>query len=350
VFSSSKYFFTIILLLVLVSCETDSSPTAVAVDPGPSYDSLTVDASSDWGFVKSADGKLSPVAVSDRTSSSDWVMGFFATSAMLNGGAAGPGSVDGYCLCQNSSATDTEVMAMTSDSELQKFEDVKVTDIPSADSLWASDSLEPVIKDWYSYNFQTHAISAAPEKVWKMRTAAGDAYAKFHVTQIANGTQQHAGTITFKYALQTAAGATFQVDATGSVDVSSGGVYFDLDTGSAVTSADSWDLHFEGYSIRVNGGVSGGGQAGASLATDDFDSITDASDLSSYGYPGDAFAGTFTANKWYRYNLAGGHQIWPVFNVYLVRSGNDVYKIQLTGYYSAGGDSRHISFRYEKLS
>ena len=36
-------------------------------------------------------------------------MGFFATGVMLNGGAAGPGDVEGYCLCQNADATPDEI-------------------------------------------------------------------------------------------------------------------------------------------------------------------------------------------------------------------------------------------------
>ena len=64
----------------------------------------------------------------------------------------------------------------------------------------------------------------------------------------------------------------------------------------------------------------------------------------------DDFGGVFAEHPWYRYNLEGNHQIWPTYQVYLIRKGADVYKVQLTGYYERNtGDARHISFRYAKL-
>jgi hypothetical protein len=57
----------------------------------------------------------------------------------------------------------------------------------------------------------------------------------------------------------------------------------------------------------------------------------------------------FDAHPWYRYNLDGGHQIWPTYDVFLIRRGDAVYKVQLTSYYGATGDSRQITFRYARL-
>jgi hypothetical protein len=54
---------------------------------------------------------------------------------------------------------------------------------------------------------------------------------------------------------------------------------------------------------------------------------------------------------WYRYNITGtDNQIWPTYDVYLVRRGSDVYKVQLVGYYDAGGRSRQITVRYAPLA
>jgi hypothetical protein len=59
----------------------------------------------------------------------------------------------------------------------------------------------------------------------------------------------------------------------------------------------------------------------------------------------------FTERPWYRYNITGtDNQIWPLYHVYLVRIGDEVYKLQLTGYYDAAGAPRYITFRYARLA
>jgi hypothetical protein len=186
-------------------------------------------------------------------------------------------------------------------------------------------------------------------QVWKVRTASGDAYAKLHVTGIADADPDHAGSVTFEFALQPSAGAPFEPTRSATVDLAAGAVHFDLESASVVSANDDWDLLFDGYDIRVNGGVSGSGSAGASLAGEPFDAITDAGDLTSSHYRGDAFGGVFDETPWYRYNLEGNHQIWPTYDVYLIRRGESVYKVQLTSYYGPTGDSRQITFRYARL-
>jgi hypothetical protein len=325
---------------------SDSDPTGPDVDE---VQTLTVDASTGWALVGFDGDVANSTSVSDRSSSDAWDLGFFATSVMLNGGAAGPAGVVGHCLCQNASESAAEVMAMTAESELADFEGVTASEIPASDDAWTSDALAPAIDEWYNYNPNTHVVSAAPEKVWKVRTASGDAYAKFHVTGLANGIQQHAGEVTFEYALQPSAGAPFEATRSETVDLSAGPVHFDLETGSVVAATAEWDLLFEGYDIRVNGGVSGEEDGGAVLASEAFGEITDASDAPAQVYAGDAFGGVFEGHPWYRYNLDGGHQIWPTYDVYLIRRGDTVYKVQLTSYYGPTGDSRQISFRYARL-
>lgn len=325
---------------------TDSDPSGPD-ENGP--ETLTVDASSDWALVAFDGEEANSVTVADPAMSDAWDMGFFATSVMLNGGAAGPAGVVGHCLCQNASASDADVLGMTPESELSDFEAVSAADIPTAEDAWTGDALAPAMDGWYSYNPSTHTVSADSSQAWKVRTASGDGYAKFRVTGIADATQQHAGEVTFEYAVQSSAGAAFEATQTDTADVSAGPVYFDLETGSVVVETDAWDLQFEGWHIRVNGGVSGSGEVGAVLAGESFGDITDASDVPGQVYAGDAFGGVFDAQPWYRYNLDGNHQIWPTFDVYLIRRGDAVYKVQLTSYYGPTGDSRQITFRYAWL-
>lgn len=338
-----------VLAAAFLAAACDNADPAGPDAAGAAYDSLTVDASTDWAFVGLAGEGLGSVSVGDPTASEAWVMGFFATSVMLNGGAAGAAGIVGHCLCQNADATDAEVMAMSAEAELAAFEAVTAADVPAGEDAWESDALAPAIDGWYSYDIGTHTVTAAPENVWKVRTASGEAYAKLHVTEIVDATQEHAGKVTFEYALQASAGASFEPAATATVDVAAGPVHFDLETGAAVGADAEWDLLFEGYTIRVNGGVSGEGSAGASLSGESFADVTDASDLTAGHYAGDAYGGVFDAHPWYRYNLDGAHQIWPVFNVYLVRVGEEVFKVQIIGYYGPAGDSRQITFRYQRV-
>lgn len=331
----------------VIAC-SDSDPVGPTGSEGPGYDSLTVNAAADWTYVTLGNPAQS-VSPGDPASSSAWDLGLYATSVSLNGGAAGPGDVLGFCLCQNSSASDAEVRVMTGASELTDFTAVTAADIPD-DSLWLSDDLSAAIQDWYAYDPQTHQIAPAG-KVWVMRMASGEAFAKMHVTGISGGDQSAPGTVTVEWALQPSAGASFEATQAFDVDLSPGVVYFDLDAGAVVASGSpDWDLRFEGWDIRVNGGVSGSGQAGALTTTETFAEVADASEPPPNLFRGDAYGGVFAASPWYRYNLDGLHQIWPTFDVYLVKRGTSVFKVQLVSYYGEAGESREITFRYSPLS
>jgi hypothetical protein len=157
------------------------------------------------------------------------------------------------------------------------------------------------------------------------------------------------------------------------VDASAGWAYVDF-TGSAAipvsigTAAESavWDLGFNATTVTINGGTNGPGDvvaycicqnaaanapqvmaysAANQLAA--FEAVTAAQIPANTGVWN---AGVFDTSKWYRYNLTGAdHQVWPTFDVYLVKRGADVYKVQLINYYGPGGEPRRITFRYAKL-
>ena len=56
-------------------------------------------------------------------------------------------------------------------------------------------------------------------------------------------------------------------------------------------------------------------------------------------------------NTYYdRYNITGtDNQIWPTFNVYLVRRAGVLFKVQLVNYYGPTGATRQITLRYQRL-
>ena len=332
------------LAAATAACEGDST----GGDTPPAEGTVTLDASTGWAFAD-LDAASPAVTVADPRAGTAWDIAVFATSVMLNGGAAGPGGIEGWCLCQNASASGAEVRAMTPASQLAAFQAVTAADAPADPEAWTSDALAPAIAGWYAYDAATHRVSASPQTTFYVRTAEGDAWARLHVTALAGATRDHAGTVTLEWSLQAEAGGAMGPTRTLDVDVSGGRAYVDLSRGEVSTAAD-WDLALEGWDIRVNGGVSGSGQAGALAAGVPFDQATNPSGVPAQTYRGDAYGGVFDEHRWYRYNLTGtDHQVWPTFDVYLLRRGETMYKVQITGYYGPAGETRQVSVRYARL-
>jgi hypothetical protein len=127
-------------------------------------------------------------------------------------------------------------------------------------------------------------------------------------------------------------------------------------TGTDTTTAAGWDISANATTINLNAAdVTGyclcahetSTDAGVMAMTADaelagFESIT-ANDLpATAAFQADVFA----TRKWYRYNLTGNdHQIWPTFDVYFVKRGSALYKVQIAGYYNATGAPRFITIR-----
>jgi hypothetical protein len=333
-------------LLLLAAC--DGSPTATG-DENPEVLTVTLDGSAGWAYAD-LDAASPAVTVTNPGQNTAWDIAVNATSVMLNGGQAGPGGVLGWCLCQNSAATDAQVQAFTAEASLAAFTAATAALAPTDASQWRPDSLASAITGWWSYNSATRVVAAVPAKVWYVRTAEGTGYAKLRVAALADAQRAHAGKVTLEYAVQTSAGAPLGPVKQATVDVSGGRVYFDLLTGAVSTAAD-WDLALEGYDIRVNGGASGGGQAGAVAATEPFEAITNAASPPATVFRGDSYGGVFKAHPWYRYNVTGSdHQVWPTFDVYLLRRGDTMYKVQLTSYYGPAGETRRITLRYARIA
>jgi HmuY protein len=335
----------LLLLSVILAACGDEDPSGPIEEP---FASLTVQAETDWTYVE-LDATAGVVQPSDPASSTAWDVAFFATGVMLNGGAAGPGEVQGYCLCQNDGATNDQVLAMTAESERAAFEAVTAASIPAEEDAWLADVLAPAIAGWWSYDMTSHTVTPVTDRVWIVRTAEGEAFAKLRVTGMANGSQQSAGDVTLEFAVQPTGGEPYGATRTLTVNVGAAPVYVDLLDGG-VSDASDWDLRLEGYDIRLNGGVSGAGEGQAVLAGDDFATVPLASEVPA-GWTSDGFGGVFEAHPWYRYNLEGNHQIWPTYDVYLIRRGEEIHKVQLVSYYNpTNGDDRHITFRYAPLT
>jgi hypothetical protein len=328
-----------VIALAMAACSSDE----LQAPPEPAEGTLTVDASTGWAYASLADE--TPVAVTDPTTSTGWDIGFNATRVMLNGGAAGPAGVRGYCICQNALSTDEQIVAMTAEAELADLEAVAVADIPPAESF-ETDALVTAIRGWFGGTGA--AATAETGKAWLLRLEDGASYAKLRIVSLASPTASNAGQVTLEYALQPAGDQPFGPIQSITLDASSP-TSLDLNTGSTAPAEGTWDLRLEGFTLRLNSGESGAGSAGAAETTEDFDAITTAN-VDSRAYQVDGFGGVFTSHPWYRYNLTGENRIHPTFDVFLIQRGDEVYKVQLIDYYSTTGEPRRITFRYAKLT
>jgi hypothetical protein len=321
-------------------------------DPGntPDAGTITLNASSAYAYVDFDGDSLAATTVATPSASTGWVLGVFATTVTTNGGAAGPGGVEIACVCANTGATNGEVMAMTADSESADFDTVSAATATTA--TFSSDQLSPAINGWYTGTGAAATVVAG--RSWIVREGSPTAIlGKIRILSIANATVTAMGTVTLEFAVQPSAGAAFNTTDTLEFTVGADPVYVDLTTGAVTTSAN-WDLRFSGWTIRVNGGVSGAGTVAAVLdTTTPYADITStyAASVPAQAYARDAYSGVFSAQPWYRYNLTGtDHQIWPTFQVYLVRRADALFKVQLTGYYGPGGETRQITIRYQRLA
>lgn len=323
----------------LAACNTDS----VTEPTPPAAGSFTVNAATQWVYVSLADSALvSPAAPGDSPA---WDLAFFATNTTLNGGAAGPGGVEAACLCQNATATGDEVLAMTPASTLVDYE--AVTSVPSG-LTWTSDALSPAIAEWYSG--AGAAAVANSSRTFLVRLSDSLAYAKLRIVSLQQPTATAAGRVTIEFAVQSSPTAALGASQTREITVAaSGPTLVDLNPSASVPLETGWDLKLEGFGIKVNGGVSGAGRGGAALATTSYAETLSAK-TADQAYRTDSYAGVFGANRYYRYNIAGDNRISPTFDVYLLRRGTTVYKLQIIGYYGPTGQPRTISFRYAQIA
>jgi hypothetical protein len=341
--------------VLLGACADDAvSPT----EPGSQYPTVELNTTSAPAYLTlGATATITPVV--DPAASAAWDLGFTSTEVSVNGGASGPAGVKAYCLCANAGLTLAEVEALDGSDGAGAFDAVTAASIPDAASF-ELDAATQAISDWYSYNPQTHAI-ATTGNVWGIRLAstAGD-YAKFHVTAIPTPGQSNAGPVTLEWATQTGAAGTMGANHTLVADLSSGAkVYVNLSTGTTSASpSEVWDVALQGYTISVNGGASGSGNVAAvALVPSSFYASYDeiatipvgAAGIPSTAFTTDGAGGAFFTNAPYRYD-ATTHQVWPTLDVYLVKRGTAVYKVQVISYYSTGGTFGVLTLRYAKLT
>jgi len=157
---------------------------------------------------------------------------------------------------------------------------------------------------------------------------------------------------------------TFDVDAS----VSTKWKYFSFEKNDTLTITDpstssEWDLAFQRYRIRTNGGKSGNGMGSAANSYKKgqagFDELLIVPDTATFTVDSDieiavqqGYA-TYTVNPelytWFAIELAAqGTQIAPTDFVYIVKTGTGKFaKVWFKSYYSATNVSGHITFQYK---
>lgn len=138
---------------------------------------------------------------------------------------------------------------------------------------------------------------------------------------------------------------------------------FSFATGAVTTSDTEWDIAFRGTTIAINGGEVTGtddeparnGNAGASIASGTFASVTETSGLTFIQDADGAYAIAIGSdNGWYNYNPQV-NQIAPIPGKVLVfRTHDDKYaKVEILSYYKdapaqpdADSESRFYTFNY----
>jgi hypothetical protein len=160
------------------------------------------------------------------------------------------------------------------------------------------------------------------------------------------------------------------------LDVAKGWLYFSFSKGEVVTPTNpkedlSWDIAFNGYIVKLNGGTSGAGQAEAvSTNTKEFSQVTQAPEGVYTKDTEEEVVVSYRPMKVEKISvsklLTGGFGIttgtihiapdntqkWPSVyaptkNVYVIKlSGNRYVKFQVTDFYGDKGEPNKLSFQY----
>jgi hypothetical protein len=339
-------------LLVLAACESDT--TAPPLTTGE----VEINATSNTAFTYFS-FRNGVVTVADPATSTAWDLAFRRYSVRLNGGVAGAGSVTGFNLANNASATNEEILAFTPANQQAAYDAVGASDIPATGFI--TEGLAPDYTGWFRPT--AAGLLPNPAAVWKLRRASGagaGAYAAVRVEAIVNdpSLSQTDGMrgITFGYRLQTAPG-TLGAPQTVAVDLSTlteAGV--NLGTGAIVipTGGDcGWDIKVtRAYTFEVNAAC----QAGTFPfdASESFDATTRADDATEYAPYVSLVSGPVpnsisSKSGVFLYNLLGDNRLSPTFNIFLVKVGSATYKFQVVSYYNATGDAAYPTIRYAQI-
>lgn len=334
--------------VLVAACESESDPTGPGGGQLPTLNQVLIagplNASSNDTLLhfSLATGTIVP-------STGDWDIALRRFEVRINGGVSGAKGVLGYALDNNVDATDEEVIAFTAENTLAEFDAVREAQIP-VDGEFQSDRL---FADEFGYLTLGGIPTANATAYWKVRTASGG-HVLARVSAIVLSPPAFALTsITIETRAQN--GGTLGAVETHTIAVAGAPVSIDLASGTAVQpNGCNWDFALDPTSLEmtVNTGCNVGTYPGPGSPT--FANATAANDAPEYGAFLSGLTGpipnSFTdpaAPFWY--NLQGDNRLHPSFNIYLLKVGAEVYKVQLIGYYSEAGASAWPTIRYARI-
>ncbi len=338
-----------LLAVCLAACESEvAAPGEESFEEGE----ISFDASSPTDFVYLNIANGTRVTPADPATSTEWHMAFRRFAVRLNSGVSGPGSVSGFNLGTNASASADQIAALAPEDGEAAFQTVTEADIP-ASSAFVEDGLAPDPgSTWFRFDPQAGTLVADPRMAWKVRESSGRGHALFRVVELRMEGQRPLG-LNIEHRRQDADGALGEARIA-AADLTRGPAYvgFAGAEGPRAGSCD-WDI-----GVSPEFGVLVNADCGAGTfpldAARDFTTETRADDAPEYADFLAVIAGAFPASVTdgggiFWYGIQNNNRLWPTYNVFLVKVDQEIHKVQVHDYYSANGASGFPSVRFQRL-
>ena len=344
---------------LLAACESENNSP-----PANTAGELTIDASSNSAYAYFSFASDTVVPIADASTSTAWDMAFRRFEVRLNGGLGGPKGVSGYNLANNAQKSTDEILTYTPENQRAAFDAIGASDIP-ADNAFTSEQLIEDLTGWFGQT--PTGLVANPSRVWKLRLAGDRGYALIRVERIDNESNNPSPTdgmagIKVGFRLEPAGGAIGAKDSVVVAMAPGSSAVINLSTKAVAAGVQpqdcSWDLRVtRAYELKVNtSSTCDTGTFPLTATEDQFNAITTASDAPQYAPFISQVSGPIPATFedprgpfLYGIDPQNPQRLYPTFNIYLVKVGTSVYKVQLTGYYSATGASGFPTIRYAKI-
>jgi hypothetical protein len=335
------------LTLAMGACEDEITGPGDEVVEGE----VTLDATNPavFTYMTFSDGGAE-ITVGDPSTSTEWDIAFRRFSVKLNGGVAGPGEVSGANLENNADATAEEVVAFTVADGEAAFDAVTEADIAGV-TFVEEGLVEDLTGPWFRFDPIAGTLVANTGAAWKVRESDGG-YSLFRISQLVMA-GDNPQSITVELRHQDAGGSLGDAQ-TVEVDLTMGPGFVDLGSAATVAPAGcNWDVTLTPFfTIDFNEPCDAG--TFPLDATEDFTALEQADDAPEYGPFLSVISGGIPstvedATGVFWYNIEGANRLWPTYNVFLVRDGTDIYKVQITDFYDAGGTSGFPTVRFEQL-
>ncbi|GHF96400.1 HmuY family protein [Thalassotalea marina] len=362
---------TLSLALLLAACgggsssKDDATPTSEPTpDPKPVVSQFGPFATGSSAAPKTVyfdldNGEVVELTTEQAKENKEWDIAFQRTKVFLNQHA--DNTVLMHFTANNADFFDQDGKAIAdkfttanAETELEDYEVVTNDSIPSDESEFSGDTSNEILTGFYSYNSSTHQVSAASDNYYIV--SSNDAYTKFSVTNLAGNSARLMSDIELTYTRQTAADTEFVNEQTINLDLdmlcaNAEQVYVSFEAAMEVTADDAYDL-----SIPCG---EGGAKFDINLHADakafqDFNNEhtnINPQAVRYYGFQSNEYStAAFDQHKWYAYNLEGGHKLWSQYGVYIIKNANGHFKLQITSYYDADGNSGNYTFRANALA